>query len=91
MLTFIVTKDGIALYHIRYNTIIGCFVINGVTGCIQPKCWLIGIGLVTKLGCGQIFYIGTPTCVIGLLGTAWYKKFMNYHFIKFLNLSSTKG
>jgi hypothetical protein len=26
-----------------------------------------------------------------LLGTAWYKKFMNYHFIKFLNLSSTKG
>jgi hypothetical protein len=91
MLTFIGTKDGIALYHIRYSTIIGCFVINGVTSCSQPKCWLIGIGLVPKLSCGQICCIGTPTCVIGLLGTAWYKKVMNYYFINLFNLWSTKG
>jgi hypothetical protein len=38
MLRFVSTKDGIILYHIKHNIVLGCFVINGVTSCSRPKC-----------------------------------------------------
>jgi hypothetical protein len=38
MLGFIGIKDGIILYHIMYNIILGCPTISGVTSYNQPKC-----------------------------------------------------
>ncbi len=49
------------------------------------------MGLVAKLDCGWSCCIGTPTCVIGVLGITGYKKVMNYSLINHFNLSSTKG
>ncbi len=91
MLRSIGTKDGTILYHIGYNTVLGCSIINGVISCGRRKCWLIGIGLVTKFGCGQICCTSTPTCAIGAFGTTNCKEFMSYSFINLFSLSSTKG
>jgi hypothetical protein len=90
MLRSISIKDGIILYHIRYDIIIGCHVISGVTSYGQPKCSLIDIGLVTKLNCGRIYYTSTPTCVVGVLGTTSCIKVLNSFLIDLFNLSSTK-
>ncbi len=62
-------------------------VISGVTCCIQPKCWLIGIRLVTKLNCGQICCTCTPTCVGSVPHVV--EKFSS--IINIFNLSSIKG
>ncbi len=51
MLRSIGAKDETILYHIGYGTFLGYFIINGVIGYGQPKCWLIDIGSVTKFGC----------------------------------------
>jgi hypothetical protein len=86
------TKGGIVLYHIRYGgygITIGCCAICGVIGCCQPTCWLISVGLITKLGCGWICYTSTPTCVIGVFGITNY--ILSYSFINCFSLSSTNG
>jgi hypothetical protein len=47
------TKGGIVLYHIKYGgygTTLGCPIISGVIDYYQPRCWLIGVGWVTKPG-----------------------------------------
>ncbi len=67
MLESMGTKDRIVLYHIECNIILNCLTINGVTGCNQLKCWLIGIGLVIELSCGWICCTCTPTSIIGVL------------------------
>jgi hypothetical protein len=93
MLASMGTKGGTILYHIRYGgycTTLGCLAISGVIGCCQPKCWLTNVGLVTKLDCGQIFCIGTPTCVIGVFSTASCKTNLDF-LINNFSLSSTKG
>jgi hypothetical protein len=43
MLGSIGIKDGIVLYYVVYNNVLGCLAISGVIGCGQPTCWLIGI------------------------------------------------
>jgi hypothetical protein len=91
MLGSIGTKNGTILYYIWYGTILGCHVTNGVTSCDQPKCWLTDVGLVTKLGCGQICCTCTPICVVGVFSTTSYKKVISFFLINFFNLSSTKG
>jgi hypothetical protein len=73
MLISMGTKGGIVLYHIGHGITLSCLAISGVIGCCQPMCWLIGVGLITKLGCGRICYTGTPTCVIGVFGITSYK------------------
>jgi hypothetical protein len=87
------TKGGTVLYHIGYggyDTTIGCHVINGVTS-YQPKCWLIGVGLVAKPGCDWICGMGTPTCITNVLIVEGVKEVLNYSLINHFNLSSTKG
>jgi len=91
MLGSIGIKDGNILYHIEYDIIIGCPVINGVIGCDQLKSWLTDIGLVIKFSCIWVCYIGTPTCVHNVLITTSYRRVLSSSFINFFNLSSTKG
>ncbi len=89
MLGSIGTKDGTVLYHIGYGIIIGCPIINDVTGCNQLKCWLTDVGLVTKPGCGQICCTSTPMChVIGVFGTRSYREVISSSLINLFNLSS---
>jgi hypothetical protein len=38
MLGSIGTKDGIVLYRIECDIVIGCLAISGVISCGQPKC-----------------------------------------------------
>jgi hypothetical protein len=57
-------KDETILYHIKYYTFLGYLTINGVTCYGQPKCWLIDIGLVTKLACIWVWAIPTQPCAI---------------------------
>ncbi len=60
------TKGGIILYHIGYG---GCHVISVVTGCYQPRCWLISVEWVTKPSCDQICGTSTPTYIARVLIT----------------------
>jgi len=90
MLRSIGTKDGIILYHIRYDIVLSCFNIISVTSCGQPRCWLIGIGLVIKFGYIWVCCTSTPTFVTGVLGTIGCKEVMSYSFINLFNLSSKK-
>jgi hypothetical protein len=91
MLRSMGTKGGTILYHIGYGTTLGCLVINGVIGCYRSRCWLTSVRLITKPGCGQICCMGTPTCVIGMLGTIGYRAILSSSFVNRFNLSSTKG
>jgi len=91
MLGSIGIKNGTILYHIGYGTILGCHATSGVISCDQPTCWLIGIGLVTELGCIEACYTSTPTWVIGVFGTTSCREVWSYSLINFFNLSSTKG
>jgi hypothetical protein len=45
------TKNGIVLYHIGYNIVLGCPTISGVIGCNQPK------SLVENPPCVTIFQL----------------------------------
>jgi hypothetical protein len=91
MLISMGTKGGIVLYHIGHGITLSCLAISGVIGCCQPMCWLIGVGLITKLGCGWICYTCTPTCVIGVFGIASYREVISSFFINCFSLSFTKG
>jgi hypothetical protein len=87
-------KDGVMLYHIGYGgqgITLGCPVINGVTCCFQPSCWLTNVKLVTKSDYGVSCCTCTPTCVIGMLGTTSCRQVMSFFLINCLNLSSTNG
>ncbi len=90
MLRSIGTKDGTILYHIGYGAIIGCPTISGVTSCGQPKCWLTGIGLVTKLGCIWVCCTCAPTWVASAIGTTCYRKVLSSSLINLFNFSSQK-
>ncbi len=80
------------LYSTRLiYTVIGCPIISGVTCCGQPKCWLTGIGLVTKLSCGQICCTYTPTCVPRVFNTTCCREVISSSLINLFNLSSIKG
>jgi hypothetical protein len=88
------TKDGVVLYHIWYSgsgITLSCPTISGVTSCYQRKCWLTGVGLVTKPGCGRICCTCTPTCVINVFNTIDYREVLSSSLINCFNLSSTKG
>jgi hypothetical protein len=88
------TKGGIVLYHIiygGYGTTLGCFVINAITSCYQPRYWLIGVGWVVKLGRDWICGTNTPTYIIGVFIGASGKEVMSFFLINYFNLSSTKG
>ncbi len=91
MLRSIGTKDGTILYHIKYNIIFGRPTISGATGYDQPQCWLISIGLIAKLSCGQICCTSAPTCVVGVFSTTNRREVMNFSLINFVNVSSPKG
>jgi hypothetical protein len=65
--------------------------MSGVIGCCQPRCWLIGVEQLTKPGCGEHCYIGTPTCIDNVLGTIRCKEVVSSSFINHFSLSSTKG
>jgi hypothetical protein len=91
MLRSIGIKDGIVLYHIGYNIVLGCPATNGVIGCGQPTCWLTNIGLVSKFNYIGACCIGTPTWVTNVLNTTSCKKNWKFSFIYFFNLSSTKA
>jgi len=65
--------------------------MSGVIGYCQPSCWLIGVELLTKPGCGQSCCIGTPTCVDNVFGTIGCKEVVSSSFINNFSLSSTKG
>ncbi len=90
MLISIGIKDGIVLYHIGYGIVLGYLVTNGVIGCGQPTCWLIDVGLITKLGYIKAYYIGSPTWVVSVLNTIGCRKVWSSSLINFFNLSSTK-
>jgi hypothetical protein len=88
------TKGGTILYHIGYDgygRTLGHPIINGVTSCYQPRCWLSNVGWVTKLGCDQICCTCTPIGIISVLVAIGSREVLSSFLINHFNLSSTKG
>ncbi len=65
--------------------------MNGVSGFCQFRCWVIGVELLIKLGCGQGCCTSTPTCVANVFGIVGCREIMSYFLINRFNLSFTRG
>jgi len=64
--------------------------MSGVQGFCQFRCWVIGVELLTKLGCRQGCCTSTPTCVANVFGIVGCREIMSSFLINHFNLSFTK-